>query len=70
MTRLGFGGSVSLLACVLCLAQASIGFLRGIKAVGTWLSSGSVIAIRTMPFGGPRPALCKDAGVMVISDPS
>lgn len=37
MTRLVPCGSSSLLAGALRLVQASIGFLRGIKASGTWL---------------------------------
>jgi hypothetical protein len=70
VTRLAPCESSSVLAGALRWVQASIGFSRGIKALGTWLSPGSVIAQRTIPLGGPRYALRKDAGVMVTSDPS
>lgn len=70
MTRLGPGESSSVLAGALCRAQASISLARGTKASGMWLPSGSVIARCAIPCAGLRYALRKDAGVMVISDPS
>ena len=70
MTRLWPGGSSGVLTGALRLAEASIGFGRGIKALGMWLPPGSVIALCAMPWLGPRNALCKDAGIMVINDPS
>ncbi|KAH8742231.1 hypothetical protein F5883DRAFT_478282 [Diaporthe sp. PMI_573] len=70
MTRLGPGGSSGVLPCALRPAQASIGFRGGIRPSGTWHPPGCVIAWRTIPPRGPRFALRKDAGVMVISDPS
>jgi len=51
--------------------RASIGWRGGTKAAGKWLPSGSVIARGAIP---PAPtedrASCKDAGLMVVSDPS
>ena len=68
MTRLGRGGS-SGVARDPGTAQASISSRRGTKASGMWLSR-SVIARCVVPWRGLRSALGKDAGVMVISDPS
>ena len=51
--------------------RASIGGRGGTKAAGKWLPSGSVIARRAMPPAGRRgPRFGKDAGLMVVSDPS
>jgi hypothetical protein len=44
-------------------------FAAGDKGVGN-VAPRSVIALRVIPCGGLRFALCKDAGVMVINDPS
>jgi hypothetical protein len=52
-----------------CLA--SIGRRGGTKAAGKWLPSGSVTARRVMPpVATEDRAPCKDAGLMVVSDPS
>jgi hypothetical protein len=50
---------------------ASIGRRGGTKAAGKWLPSGSVTARRGMPpVATEDRASCKDAGLMVVSDPS
>ena len=49
MTRLFLGGSSGVLTGALPLVEASIGFCRGIKALGMWLSPGSVIACCIIP---------------------
>jgi hypothetical protein len=46
-------------------------FVAGDKGFGNVAPpGGSVIARCVIPCGGLRSALCKDAGVMVINDPS
>jgi hypothetical protein len=57
VTRLFLGGSSGVLSGALRPVKASIGFRRGIKAVGMWLSTGSVIAYCIIPRWGPRFAL-------------
>ena len=70
MTRLGPGESSSVLAGALCRAQASISLLRGIKALGTWLLRECYSPLHNTLGRTEVRAFCKDAGVMVISDPS
>ena len=69
MTRLGRGGSSGVLAGALHRPRPA-----SVRAGGQRLrecgSLGSVIARCVIPWCGLRSALCKDAGVMVISDPS
>ncbi len=69
MTRLGPGGSAGVLAGALHRAQASIGFLRGIKVSGTWLLLECYSPLHNT-LRETEVRVRKDAGVMVISGPS
>ena len=71
MTRLGPGGSAVVLTGALCRVSGQHRFWLGDKDLGNVAPSGSVIARCAIRPGGDRgTALRKDAGVMVISDPS
>jgi hypothetical protein len=70
VTRLGPGESSSVLAGALRRAQASISLPRGIKASGMWLPRECYSPSRNALGRTEVRASCKDAGVMVTSDPS
>ena len=70
MTRLAPGGSSGVLAGALRRLRPASVLRRGIKASGTWLLRECYSPGCNTLAGTEVPRFCKDAGVMVISDPS